>query len=88
MSVPVRVFSRCLHALIRNLICTFFTCDPGKIDFMFLLFRVDHDEMNKVFINTGGQALKANRAEKIDLVTFAEFQPGMFNAGIIPNFGM
>jgi len=44
--------------------------------------------MNKIFINSGSQALKANGAEKIDLITFAEFKPGMFDAGIISNFGM
>jgi hypothetical protein len=55
---------------------------------MLILFRVDHENVHEVLINGGIKTLKTDGAIKIDTVPFAELEPRMLDAGIIPNFRM
>jgi hypothetical protein len=88
MRIPVGMFTCGFHPHFRNLVGTSLACDSGKIDFMLHTFLIDHDHMDKVFIDGGIQVLKAKRTEKVNALAFLELEIGVLHAGIVTHFGM
>ena len=74
-----------LDALLRNLVSTFLPGNPGKIDFVFPVLPINHDDMDQVFLHGSIQALQTNRTEKIYSLSFLNFQGRVLKAGIIPD---